>query len=311
MNWGAIIQAGAQIADKAAPYIIDNHWKHREIGMQYDFAKNQIQWRVDDAKKAGLHPLYALGASPMTPNAQVVGGQGSGGLGFTEAFQTVANSSYDKQLQKQTLEMNQLKIDNQKMQNDLMWLQSVAPPQNSGQAPLSSSNISSIQTPSPSGLTSATPQNAGLAKDLEPRYALNPVEARPNVYKMGPSTQSWLQDAISEFGIATVPEQARYILNNETVFGMSEYKHLAQIFNEINAKKGISNRFYAFNDSKYGPVLVEDKPNDKYNFDYYYGKGGRNASVRDRISDWYNDTSFRFGRSPAPKYYRDKVNYGQ
>lgn len=33
------------------------------INAQREFAQNGIQWRVEDAKKAGLHPLYAIGAS--------------------------------------------------------------------------------------------------------------------------------------------------------------------------------------------------------------------------------------------------------
>ncbi len=42
---------------------------------QLAYAQNGIQWRVNDAKKAGIHPLYALGAS--TPSYTPVG---SGGL---------------------------------------------------------------------------------------------------------------------------------------------------------------------------------------------------------------------------------------
>lgn len=37
-----------------------------QIAYQKELAKNQIQWRVDDAKAAGLHPLAALGVSPMS-----------------------------------------------------------------------------------------------------------------------------------------------------------------------------------------------------------------------------------------------------
>lgn len=33
---------------------------------QRTFAKNAIQWKVADAKKAGVHPLYALGAPTMS-----------------------------------------------------------------------------------------------------------------------------------------------------------------------------------------------------------------------------------------------------
>lgn len=42
--------------------------------MQREFAKMGIQWRVEDAKAAGLHPMFALGAQlPMfSPNAMSV-----------------------------------------------------------------------------------------------------------------------------------------------------------------------------------------------------------------------------------------------
>lgn len=37
---------------------------HREnIALQKEFAQHGIRWRVEDAMEAGLHPLYALGAS--------------------------------------------------------------------------------------------------------------------------------------------------------------------------------------------------------------------------------------------------------
>lgn len=34
--------------------------------MQYDFAQNSIKWRTEDAKRSGIHPLYALGVSPSS-----------------------------------------------------------------------------------------------------------------------------------------------------------------------------------------------------------------------------------------------------
>lgn len=44
---------------------------------QKKFAQNQIQWRVMDAEKAGIHPIYALGASPIQYTPQAVGDVGS------------------------------------------------------------------------------------------------------------------------------------------------------------------------------------------------------------------------------------------
>jgi len=50
------------------------------------FAKNSIQWRVADAKAAGIHPLAALGAQTQAPLAQPVMGDAVG-AGVAKAFE--------------------------------------------------------------------------------------------------------------------------------------------------------------------------------------------------------------------------------
>lgn len=40
--------------------------KQRDRDLQMSFAQSGIQWKVNDAKQAGIHPLYALGASTPT-----------------------------------------------------------------------------------------------------------------------------------------------------------------------------------------------------------------------------------------------------
>ena len=47
--------------------------KNKEAKMQKQFAKNGIQWKVEDAKKAGVHPLYALGANTVSYSPVGVG----------------------------------------------------------------------------------------------------------------------------------------------------------------------------------------------------------------------------------------------
>ena len=69
----------------------------REIARQYEFAQNTIQWKVDDAKEAGLHPLYALGASTQTPTV-VRAGQRSP-TNFGAAFGQMSRQSSTKDLQ--------------------------------------------------------------------------------------------------------------------------------------------------------------------------------------------------------------------
>lgn len=51
--------------------------------LQREFAQNGIQWRVNDAKAAGIHPLYALGGGGATysPSAVAIGDNRSSDLG--------------------------------------------------------------------------------------------------------------------------------------------------------------------------------------------------------------------------------------
>lgn len=67
---GPLISAGASLlggllgkssADKARQQA-EAH-SLRQEAMQREFAQNGIQWKVEDAKKAGIHPIYALGGS--------------------------------------------------------------------------------------------------------------------------------------------------------------------------------------------------------------------------------------------------------
>lgn len=45
----------------------------RNMAMQKEFAKSGIGWKVKDAQKAGIHPLYALGAQTLSFNPVSVG----------------------------------------------------------------------------------------------------------------------------------------------------------------------------------------------------------------------------------------------
>lgn len=64
----AILSDRANKRNIAAQERINN----QNIALQREFAQNSIQWRVNDAKLAGLHPLAALGASgtSYTPSSQ-------------------------------------------------------------------------------------------------------------------------------------------------------------------------------------------------------------------------------------------------
>ena len=119
MNWlGPAIGAigsflGGKSRDKAAAeqnqqsYAFQDKWNTEQL----DFAKKQhywnqrvakqsIRWRVRDAKNAGLHPLYALGASSGSPsNVSFIPGQAptgnAVGSGMANAMENIAGAAGD------------------------------------------------------------------------------------------------------------------------------------------------------------------------------------------------------------------------
>lgn len=65
-------------AAKVAGYFIDRNDRKKAAqaneNLQREFAQNSIRWRVEDAQRAGIHPLYALGAPTIAGVGQSVGG---------------------------------------------------------------------------------------------------------------------------------------------------------------------------------------------------------------------------------------------
>lgn len=84
-------------ANQSENFAHGQNQKNRD--MQYDFAQHGIQWRVEDAKAAGLHPLFALGAQIQGASpSQMVGdvggvGQGSRAAAGQDSSQAFARSS--------------------------------------------------------------------------------------------------------------------------------------------------------------------------------------------------------------------------
>lgn len=65
-GWGTAIGAGIGLIGGGI-----SNWSHGQqadkgYSQQERSLRNSIRWRVEDAKAAGIHPLYALGSAPMT-----------------------------------------------------------------------------------------------------------------------------------------------------------------------------------------------------------------------------------------------------
>lgn len=73
MVWQYIIPAAASIIGGLLSQKGNKDAGEANAQMQREFAQQGVRWKVADAKAAGIHPLYALGASTPTASAAYVG----------------------------------------------------------------------------------------------------------------------------------------------------------------------------------------------------------------------------------------------
>lgn len=65
----SLISAGANLIQG----FLNKKASDKNIALQKEFAQSGIQWKVQDAQKAGIHPLYALGANTTSFSPVAVG----------------------------------------------------------------------------------------------------------------------------------------------------------------------------------------------------------------------------------------------
>lgn len=110
---GSILGAGINAAVQA-----DINKKNYE--MQKEFAQNSLQWKVEDAKKAGLHPLAAVGAQGYSANPSFVGSNVGEGIASFGSKLGGAIQADARLRAKDDAEMRKLQLENQQLQNDLL-----------------------------------------------------------------------------------------------------------------------------------------------------------------------------------------------
>jgi hypothetical protein len=110
----------------------------QNIQLQKQFAQQGIQWRVADAKAAGIHPLAALGAQTHSFAPQSIGMDyrqyGQMGQDIGRAMQTAAGASEAKRLAMYNEKVRQLNLKNMELQNGMLASQ-IAKNTQAGQVP--------------------------------------------------------------------------------------------------------------------------------------------------------------------------------
>lgn len=99
---GNVFNAGAQILGGVMSDRSTSRQNAQNVAYQKEFAQKGVQWKVEDAKKAGLHPLYALGANTTSFSPVPVTGSATGDAIARGASNIVKNMSQSKMNKLQT-----------------------------------------------------------------------------------------------------------------------------------------------------------------------------------------------------------------
>lgn len=113
---------GGSDASEAAHAMFD-----RNAALQYDFAQNGVRWRVEDAKAAGIHPLFALGAQLQSaaPIQTFIEGVGKTGVDWHAAGQDIGRAidSTRTDQERFTARMQALQLQRGELENQLLLSQ--------------------------------------------------------------------------------------------------------------------------------------------------------------------------------------------
>lgn len=120
MGAAAMIPAAASLVGKVFDYFTGKAAQGHADRQALAFAQNSIQWRVADAMKAGVHPLYALGAPTFSPAAQVAGGSSFSDVGQDISRAMQMSQPKDGQLSAFDLQVQKLQLQKFGLENELL-----------------------------------------------------------------------------------------------------------------------------------------------------------------------------------------------
>lgn len=120
---GPIVSAGANLLGGFLGRSAQEQQRAQNEALQREFAQNSIQWRVADAKKAGIHPMYAMGAPTISPAVSVqadplAASIGSMGQNITRAMAATAPVNEREEMYRRT--MQEMQLQRITLQNDLL-----------------------------------------------------------------------------------------------------------------------------------------------------------------------------------------------
>lgn len=213
----------------------------KNAALQKEFAQHGIRWKIEDAKRAGIHPLAALGTQTQSFQPTYMGDQPStigsdlSNLGQDVSRAMIAKATPEEQtLAKMQIQSAQLDIegkalDNQLRASQLQKLNSAPPPLPSAMGNTIPGQGNSGFTVKPSELTasrSGVPaQEAGAVNDYafartQSGYAVVPsqdVKSRIEDQMIPELAWSFRNQLLPAFSGHTAPDTRQYPLPSDSV----------------------------------------------------------------------------------------------
>lgn len=146
--------------------------KDKDRALQKEFAQQGVRWRVEDAKAAGIHPVFALGASGAS--FQPVGGTGIA-EGVSSMGQNIAQAvdrtrTVPEKIDAYTAATQNLTLERMGLENQLLRAQigaASSPPMPSGDYPMPGqpgSGTADVVMPMPFGIPGLPVANPDMAQ---------------------------------------------------------------------------------------------------------------------------------------------------
>lgn len=142
---GGVIGAGTSIIGSLISSKAQDDMLQDQLSAQREFAQNSVQWRVKDAEKAGIHPLYALGAQGVTYTPSYSGGSDLG-QGIAQAGASIQSAFMDyAQMKMMSNQLQRQELENGLLANELASASGIAGQASNQQANLNLAMTKAIQ----------------------------------------------------------------------------------------------------------------------------------------------------------------------
>ncbi len=193
MPLGSLVQGMFNLAGGALNDWSQAQQNELDYQRQKEFAQNSMQWKAEDARKAGFHPLAALGtlSANYTPSASAGGGIGDALMNTGQAVGRGVSRALDPETKMNrrlmALQLRQEELKTKALEDSLKKMGQAPQPTKAGAGTVKNSVIPK---------KTAGTKSSAMIQASKPMYQLFTSDSRPGsrVFKIG-ATQEYADSA--------------------------------------------------------------------------------------------------------------------